>query len=88
MTPATRFSYAHHAKCPKCSTPQLSKLRKVDGVDKMQSGIVNLLHRLVGGQLYHCWFCRLQFYDARPILDMGQESVTDGGGETQTQKAS
>jgi hypothetical protein len=31
----------------------------------MQRGLMNILHRLSGGKLYHCWFCRLQFYDTR-----------------------
>jgi hypothetical protein len=31
----------------------------------MQPGIFNLLHRMGGGRLYHCWFCRLQFFDVR-----------------------
>jgi hypothetical protein len=40
-------------------------LKRRDGIDKMQNGLANLLHKLVGGKLYHCWFCRLQFYDVR-----------------------
>ncbi len=44
-------------------------LRRRDGIDKMQPGIFNLLHKIGGGKLYHCWFCRLQFYDVRQRFD-------------------
>lgn len=33
----------------------------------MQSGFINFLNKISGGKLYHCWFCRLQFYDLRPV---------------------
>jgi hypothetical protein len=40
-------------------------LKRRDGIDRMYRGGLSLLHRLLGGKLYHCWFCRLQFYDLR-----------------------
>jgi hypothetical protein len=33
----------------------------------MEPGILNLLERIAGGVLYHCCFCRLQFYDRREL---------------------
>jgi hypothetical protein len=34
----------------------------------MHGGFLNLMERLVGkGRLFHCRWCRLQFYDRRPL---------------------
>jgi hypothetical protein len=41
----------------------------------MENGIWNFLSRLGGGKLYHCCFCRLQFYDRRPSPE--QQSITE-----------
>ena len=51
----------------------LTVLRRRDGVDHMQSGMFNFLHWLGGGKLYHCWFCRLQFYDVRQQFNRKSE---------------
>lgn len=56
---------AHYVKCPRCHSVDLSVLRRRDKIDAMRPGLVNFLSRLAGGKLYHCWFCRLQFYDLR-----------------------
>jgi hypothetical protein len=77
-----RLKHAHYAKCPKCSSKDLVALRRVDGVDKMRRGPLNLLHRLLGGQLYHCWFCRLQFYDCRPIAEAPEQQGPGTGKRT------
>jgi hypothetical protein len=39
----------------------------------MQKGLLNLLQRLSGGKLYHCWFCRLQFYDTRQRFNISRK---------------
>ena len=61
--------YRHHfgewCRCPKCGTVRVTKLREQDQIDPMYSGLVNLLERIGGGSLYHCKFCRVQFYDRR-----------------------
>ena len=64
-----RFTYrfGQECCCPRCGTNRLSKLKKRDGIDPMASSLWNLAARVGGGQLYHCWLCRLQFYDRRPL---------------------
>jgi hypothetical protein len=32
----------------------------------MEGGLLHLLERMATSQLYHCRYCRLQFYDRRP----------------------
>jgi DNA-directed RNA polymerase subunit RPC12/RpoP len=67
-----RLGVASHAKklkyasCPKCHTHELTAPRRVDKIDKMVGGPRSFFQRLMGGKLYHCWYCRLQFYDLRP----------------------
>jgi DNA-directed RNA polymerase subunit RPC12/RpoP len=59
------LKHARYVKCPRCHSVDLTVLKRRDGIDRMQTGVLNLLQKLGGGKLYHCWFCRLQFYDTR-----------------------
>jgi hypothetical protein len=61
-----RLHFGPHARCPHCGTFRLARLAEPDAVDPMQDGLWNLYARLSHGNLYHCRFCRLQFYDRRP----------------------
>jgi len=69
VTFSSRLQLARYAKCPKCRYQDISHLKRVDKIDKMRGGLFNFVHRILGGKLYHCWFCRLQFYDFRPRRD-------------------
>ena len=62
-----RLHFGPHARCPKCGTYRLTRLGEPDGIDPIQGGFLNLLERLWHGNLYHCRFCRVQFYDRRPL---------------------
>jgi hypothetical protein len=53
----------------------------------MQRGLLNLLHKTIGGKLYHCWFCRLQFYDIRQRFN-APERRGDTANENGRQEAS
>jgi len=55
------------ARCPKCGTYRIVKLKEPDHIDPMHTGPLNLLERLVGGRLYHCRYCRIQFFDRRRL---------------------
>jgi hypothetical protein len=40
-----------------------------DKIDRFHGGFLNLLERIASkGQLFHCRWCRLQFYDRRRLL--------------------
>jgi hypothetical protein len=54
-----------YPRCPRCGTYRLSRLAKRDKIDKMEKGPINFAQFLWGAELYHCRFCRLQFYDVR-----------------------
>lgn len=63
--------YLYHlgprVRCPRCGTFRVSRLKERDHIDAMRKGPVNFLKRLSGGRLVHCRYCRLQFYDRRPL---------------------
>ena len=63
------YHFGESARCPRCGSYRPTKLRERDKIDKMQFGLLNLAERLAGGRLYHCCFCRLQFYDRRPLAE-------------------
>jgi hypothetical protein len=62
-----RYHFGPQALCPRCGNARLTRLKERDQIDPMQGGLWNLFKRLAGGKLAHCRFCRLQFYDRRPI---------------------
>jgi DNA-directed RNA polymerase subunit RPC12/RpoP len=59
-----------HTRCPVCGSYRVVKLKHPDRIDRMHTGFLNLLERIAGkGQLFHCRWCRLQFYDRRSLAD-------------------
>jgi DNA-directed RNA polymerase subunit RPC12/RpoP len=63
-----RYHIGPATRCPVCGTYRVSKLKVPDRIDKFHGGFLNLLERLAGkGMLFHCRWCRLQFYDRRPL---------------------
>jgi hypothetical protein len=62
-----RYHFGPECRCPRCGTIRVSKLKSRDMIDRMSHGFLNLVERMLGGQLYHCCFCRVQFYDRRKV---------------------
>jgi hypothetical protein len=62
-----RFHLGPSARCPRCGTYRITKLKGPDKIDPMASGLLNWLERRAGGHLHHCCFCRVQFYDRRGL---------------------
>jgi hypothetical protein len=62
------FHFGDKVRCPRCGTYRITKLRGPDKIDKMASGLWNTFEKIAGGnKLYHCCFCRIQFYDRRTM---------------------
>src|SRR5664279_559681 len=57
------------ARCPKCGTYRLVRLKQPDSIDPMHTGLLNMAERVAGGRLHHCRYCRIQFYDRRLLRD-------------------
>jgi hypothetical protein len=70
-----RFTYhlGNACRCPRCGTPKVVRLKERDHIDPMHNGLLSFLERLAGGRLFHCRYCRLQFYDRR---NLGAELAT------------
>jgi hypothetical protein len=44
------------------------RLKAPDKIDRKHGGFLNFVERLVGkGRMFHCRWCRLQFFDRRPL---------------------
>ena len=52
-------------RCPNCGRTEVKHRSRPDGIDRMLWNPLRLTLKLLGGRLYHCEFCRLQFYDLR-----------------------
>jgi cytoskeletal protein CcmA (bactofilin family) len=53
-------------RCPHCQTTRLTVLKKLDRIETLYgSALMNRMRARRGDTLYHCVFCRLQFYDPR-----------------------
>jgi hypothetical protein len=62
------FHFGENVRCPRCGTMRVTKLRAPDKIDKMVTGFWNAFEKITGGnKLYHCCFCRVQFYDRRKL---------------------
>jgi hypothetical protein len=62
------YHFGEEVRCPRCGTYRVTKLRAPDKIDKMVTGVWNAVERVLGGnKLYHCCFCRVQFYDRRRL---------------------
>ena len=42
------------ARCPKCGTYRITRLKEPDKIDPMHRGILNALEHMAGGRLQHC----------------------------------
>src|SRR5438552_1301374 len=54
------------ARCPHCQTTRLRVLNKLDRIEKLYgNSLMNRMRARRGDTIYHCVYCRLQFYDPR-----------------------
>ena len=72
-----RYHLGPHARCPRCGTLRLSKLKEPDKIDPMHTGPLEFLERIAGGKLFHCRYCRLQFHDRRRLSTDPDPSATE-----------
>ena len=73
---AYTFRFSRYARCPDCGSQNLRRLRKRDPIERVSHHPWNVLQRMLGGRLYYCSRCRLQFGDLRPVA---APPTTDNG---------
>ena len=56
---------APHVACPECGNTRVRRLPRRDRIDRLSDVPWSVIQRHLGGKLYHCALCRLQFYDCR-----------------------
>jgi hypothetical protein len=61
------YHFGKNCRCPVCGTHRVTRLKELDVIDPVKTGFLNFLERLAHGNLYHCRFCRVQFYDRRRL---------------------
>jgi hypothetical protein len=59
------FYFEDEQTCPRCGTRKLGRLAAPDHIDPMRWNFFNLARGWVEVQLYHCRYCRIQFYGRR-----------------------
>ena len=63
-----RYHLGPTSRCPVCGTYRVVRLKQPDRIDRRHGGFLNLVERVLGkGKLYHCRWCRLQYFDRRPL---------------------
>ena len=62
--------------CPLCGTTDLKKRASRDWIDRMYCNPVMRVQQIFGAPIYHCLFCRIQFYDLRqPAGNVNQKDT-------------
>ena len=61
------YNFGPFARCPRCGTFRVSRLRERDRIDGFHRSAVGMVRSLLGAPLCHCRFCRVQFYDRRAL---------------------
>ena len=67
LPPAHQLHRGKAARCPRCGTYRITRLKEPDHIDPMRTGMLNMLEKMAGGKLYHCRYCRVQFWDRRRL---------------------
>jgi hypothetical protein len=62
-----QYHFGPHCRCPRCGTFRVTRLKAPDKIDPLSTGLLNYFERMAGGRLYHCRFCRVQFFDRRML---------------------
>ena len=63
-----RYHFGPSCRCPLCGSYRVVRLKQPDKIDRMHGGFLNFLEHVAGkGRLFHCRWCRLQFYDRRGL---------------------
>ncbi len=63
-----RFHFGPHVQCPRCGSTRVNARQTRDRIDPMHRSLLTFVEWILGrGKLYHCYFCRVQFYDRRNL---------------------
>ena len=66
-----------YVQCPRCHTHKVSRRIAPDKIDPVIKSFSSVIKGLLGGRLYHCNYCRIQFYDLRHSMKTPAVSDTE-----------
>ena len=82
-----RYHLGPSCRCPVCGTYRVRRLKQPDKIDRKHGGLLNLLERLAGGgRMFHCRWCRLQFFDRRDLAASGPDAAPPAGAVREVEK--
>jgi DNA-directed RNA polymerase subunit RPC12/RpoP len=58
-----------NASCPSCGSFRVSRRRSPDPIDPIYTTLFSFWKRWFGASLFRCRYCRIQFYDFRPLRE-------------------
>ncbi len=71
-----------YPRCPRCGTYRLTRLSTPDRIDAMYKSVLSVMQHIFHGNLYHCRYCRIQFYDMRsPLAPEAKQKVAVGSSQ-------
>jgi hypothetical protein len=77
--PATK---GDKVRCPHCQTTRLKVLPKLDRIEKLYGNtLMNRIRARRGDTIYHCVYCRMQFYDSRKPGSKSVATANKAGAE-------
>jgi hypothetical protein len=76
-----RFHLGARCQCHRCGTFRVTRLKTPDKIDPMERGFLNTAEKWAGGTLYHCKFCRIQFWDRRSYVPLATASAGNSAAE-------
>jgi hypothetical protein len=83
-----RYHLGPSCRCPECGTYRVVRLKQPDKIDRKHGGFLNLLERIAGGgRLFHCRWCRLQFFDRRRLGTAVTAATAHDGAVLEAEKA-
>jgi len=85
-----RYHLGPACRCPVCGSYRVTRLKEPDRIDRFHGGFLNVLERIAsGGKLVHCRWCRIQFYDRRPLSnDLSKAPAGADTGEARPEEIS
>ena len=75
VTPGESEPASDVCRCPDCGTSRVVLRKKRDHIDRISRAPSSLLAKIRGGKLYHCIFCRLQFYSTLRLASREEQSA-------------
>ena len=76
------YHFGPHCRCPHCGTFRVTRLKAPDKIDRMHTGLLNMIERMASGRLFHCRYCRIQFFDRRRLASEVAADETEQETET------